>query len=377
MGRRRGHGEGSIYKRSDKRWCGSVDLGWQDGKRRRKNVYGSTQAEVKEKILEVRAAQAAGLPIANDRLTVEQQLLRWLELLPEHLSPNTVDNYRWAVHNHLIPALGKHRLRDLTPTDVTEFLKRKHELGLARSSCYRLRSVLVKAVRQAEIDNVVQRNVAALSSNVAVGVKPGRSLTEEEATALLKAFKGQRLEALFTLMLTMGLRPGEASGLTWEHIDMDLGVLHVRQSLKLQRGQLTLGDVKTPKSRRSLSMPAIATSAIRQHRKRQLEDRMRAGSLWRDSDLVFTTELGTPIDPANLRRSLTQITTATDLGHWTPNELRHSAVSLLSAAGVPIEEIADVVGHDGFRMTTGIYRHVLSPVISAGASPMDEMFGTG
>ena len=177
-------------------------------------------------------------------------------------------------------------------------------------------------------------------------------------------------------MLTMGLRPGEVTGLPWDLVDLDGAVLHVRQSLKREQGALVIGDVKTPKSRRSLAIPAIALVSLKKHRTEQVRERLALGSGRADSGLVFTSEVGTPLDPANVRRILTKVTDAAGLGHWRPNELRHSAVSLLSAAGVPIEEIADLVGHDGTRMTTGIYRHILSPVIDSGVQAMDEMFGT-
>jgi integrase len=109
---------------------------------------------------------------------------------------------------------------------------------------------------------------------------------------------------------------------------------------------------------------------------RQVEERLAAGSAWVDLDLVFTTTIGTPINPSNLRRSFRRVTDAAGLGRWHPHELRHSAASLLSAAGVPLEVVADVLGHDGTRMTALVYRHAVSPTVSAAVAPMESLFGS-
>jgi integrase len=183
----------------------------------------------------------------------------------------------------------------------------------------------------------------------------------------------QSLGAAVTVMITMGLRPGEVLGLGWGHIDLDTSRLDVRRSLKREPGGLRLGDVKTKNSRRSLLMPRLVVERLGAHRHVQRKERL-AASEWHDLDLVFASNRGTLIDPRNFRRHFDKLTEQAGIGKWTPNELRHSAVSLLSAAGVPVEEIADVVGHDGARMTTGVYRHVLAPVVNSAAAPMDDLF---
>jgi integrase len=124
-----------------------------------------------------------------------------------------------------------------------------------------------------------------------------------------------------------------------------------------------------------LDLPTPVVEALRAHRVRQLEERLRAGRAWLDSGLVFTTSVGTPLDPANLRRLFSALTKRAGLGHWTPKELRHSAASLLSASGVPLELVADVLGHDGTRMTAAVYRHAVRPTVAAGAEAMERLFG--
>jgi integrase len=175
--------------------------------------------------------------------------------------------------------------------------------------------------------------------------------------------------------LMLGLRPGELCGLAWEDVDLDAAVLHVRRSLKLEAGRLRLGERKTRRSYRALDLPGPVVEALRAHRVRQVGEWLRAGRAWIDSGLGFTTSVGTPVDPANLRRWFAALTEGAGLGRWTPKELRHSAASLLSAAGVPLELIADVLGHDGTRMTGAVYRHAVRPSVKAGVEPMERLFG--
>lgn len=374
MSKRRGHGEGSIFQRRDGRWVGQIDLGWEEGRRQRKQVYGSTEREVIDRLRELRTTKAMGLPIAEERLTVEQWLSSWLkDHQPLDQSPNTFANYEWIVRCHLVPALGRKRLRNLTVADVNKLLHQRAQSGLSRSSVIRMRLVLASALRAAETEGILARNVAALALVPRLPTSDGRSLTVDEAQRLLDEVRVDRLGAAVTIMLTMGLRPGEALGLGWQHIDFDSDRLDVRRSLKREPGGLRLGDVKTKNSRRSLQMPQLVIDRLQAHRRAQNKERMAAAE-WQDPDLVFPTTRGTLIDPRNFRRSFDKLTDRAGLGKWTPNELRHSAISLLSAAGVPIEEIADVVGHDGTRMTTGVYRHVLAPVVNAAAAPMDDLF---
>jgi len=122
-------------------------------------------------------------------------------------------------------------------------------------------------------------------------------------------------------------------------------------------------------------MPSYVVEALRRHDLRQQAERLTAGRAWADLGLVFTTTLGSPIDPSNFRRDLAALTVRAGLGRWHPHELRHSAASLLSAAGVPLEQIADVLGHHGTRVTAEVYRHSVSPSVSAAAKPMDQLFG--
>lgn len=135
------------------------------------------------------------------------------------------------------------------------------------------------------------------------------------------------------------------------------------------------GDVKTRKSRRTLRLPLIAVAALTAHKISQPEDRLIVGAMWHDHGLVFPSAVGTPLDPSHVRRAFRKICAAAGIGkNWTPRELRHTFVSIMSEQGVPVEEIARLVGHSVTSTTETVYRHELRPVISTGAEVMDAIF---
>jgi integrase len=226
----------------------------------------------------------------------------------------------------------------------------------------------------------VSRNVCLLVDVPTGHVTLSRSLTIAEATSLLQVARGDRLEALYVVGLMCGLRPGELTGLPWTAVDLDAAVLRVTQSLKREQSEtgqvLFIGETKTSTSKRTLDLPQPVVEALKTHRIRQVAERLALGESWTDNGLVFTTEIGTPIDPANLRRAFARLTRKAGLGDWHPHELRHSCASILSAAGVRIEVVADILGHDGPRVTAAVYRHRIDPSIAGAKAPMEAAFGT-
>jgi integrase len=224
---------------------------------------------------------------------------------------------------------------------------------------------------------LVARNVARIAelTPTAKRTEPKRALQPDQARMVLAAFDGHRLGAMFTIMLTVGLRPGEAAGLSWDDVDVDLGRIAIRRSVQLVRGSPALVDtLKTARSRRTIDLPAVAADSLRHHRKRQLQERMAADT-WVDDRLVFATSRGTVLSPANVRRDLASLTESLGLGTWRPNELRHTAASLLSDAGVALEHVADLLGHTNTRMLEQTYRHSVQPSTRAAVAPMDKILG--
>lgn len=375
--RRRGQGEGSVYQRtSDGRWVGTVHLGWEDGKRKRRTVYGRTQGDVVAELQRIRANIAAGLPVPAARLTVGQYLHEWSEqVLPGTVSQPTEDTYRLNIRLYIAPAIGRVRLGKLTPAHVTDMLRTMEARGFAPETQRLARSVLRRALRRAQQEGIIGVNVAAIADGVRVPRAEGRTLTAEQARTLLARARDNRLEAAYVLSLALGLRRGEVLGLAWSDLalDAEAPTLSVRRQLRRGRKDqgLVLAEVKTAGSRRTLHLPRPVVDVLRAHRRRQAGERLARGEAWRDDEgLVFTTPLGTPVEPRNYGRWFSQLAEDAGLGHWSTHELRHSCASLLLAMGVPLEVVSETLGHSSIRVTKDRYGHLLAPARAAAAEAM-------
>ena len=362
---RRGKGEGSIYRRSDGQWVGSVDLGLQGGRRRRKAVYGKTQREVREKLRELQRVVEGGSVPAPANLTVSRFLEDWLErFLPGTVSPRTERIYRNAVGAYIVPTVGSVKLRQLSPAHVSEMLSALEAKGYAPETRRIARAVLRRALRRAEQEGILTRNVAAIADGVKIPHREGRTLTPEQAKVFLGAVKGDRLEAAYVVALALGLRRGELLGLSWDDVELEdtMPLVRIRRQLLRHSGQgVLLADLKTAGSRRTLHLSQPIVDLLRVHRTRQSEEK-RASGIWQNSaNLVFTSTIGTPLDPEAFGRTVPRICKKAELGHWSIHELRHSCASLLLAMGVPLEVVSDTLGHASIRVTMDVYGHLLAP----------------
>jgi integrase len=350
-----------------------------DGKRRKGTA--KTKTEAARKLRELRRAVDAGLPITPGDLTVAALLDQWeRRALPNRkVEPATIARHRASIHA-LKADLGPRRVRALTPEMIEAALDRRADAGAAKASLAKLKTTLGLALAWAERRGNVARNVARVVELPADArkAKPGRSMTAEEAARFLHAAEGSELEAMWTTMLYLGLRPGEAAGLSWDDIDFDRRIIHVRRGRKLdEHGAAIIGETKTAWSVRSLDAPPAVLGSLRAHRQKQNRQRLAAGELWANpEDLVFTSATGRATDPAHVRREFAAAAKRAKLAAgWTPNMLRHTAASLMADAGLPIEELADQLGHRDTRMASLHYRHRLRPTVSGGTIVADVLSG--
>lgn len=376
---RRGNGEGTIHRRADGRWCAAIDVGWAGGKRVRKYIYAKTRRECAAKLAEVQQALTASKPLTPARLTLQQYLDIWLErTVPGAVRPSTEASYRDIVQRHIVPVIGGIRLDKLTPDDVRRFLREKAAEQSARGRSLSTRTVqyihavLRRALEQARRDEVIHRNVAALVSPPRPRQKEIEPLTPDEARQLLDAVKDDRLYALYAVAVALGLRRGEALALRWEDIDLDKATLRVSGTLQRISGELRISEPKTPRSRRVVPLPAVCHEALTSHRARQARERLAAPS-WPHPELVFTTSLGTPIEPRNLNRHFEALCKRAGLRRLRFHDLRHTCASLLLAQGVEPRVIMDTLGHTVIGTTLNLYTHVLPTTRRDAANVMDEV----
>ena len=359
-----GNGEGSIYehKRDGKKvgYRGAYWVYTSEGPKRR-YVQGKTRAEVNQKLTKIMADRDGGMIFDAGSLTVEEYLTRWLEdSVKGTVRPSTYEVHRHMIKPHIIPALGRLKLKDLSPMHVRSFYHEKLDSGLSSATVRKMHSILRKALKQAILDGLIPRNVCEAVKPPKVERKEITPLDREQAKALLEAASGDRLETLYVLAVHTGMREGELLGLKWEDVDLERGVLRLRHALVREGGKTALGDLKTAKSRRSIRLTYAAADALRSHLKCQLEEMERVGSLYETGGLVFATVSGTLINPSNLRnRSFKPLLKRAGLPDICFHDLRHTCATLLLSQGTHPKLVQELLGHATIAMTLDTYSHFL------------------
>ena len=370
----RAHGTGSTVKLSDGRWKGQADLGRdKDGKRVRRTVYGKSSADVERQLRTLLTAKDHGTASTAERQTVAQYLDYWYkESADQRVRYSTGKRYRQIIDQHLTPSLGRIYLDKLGPEQVQALLNAKAKEGQSPRSIQQIRAVLRAALTRAMKWGLVARNVAALVDGPRVPHKAGGYLDASQARQFLEAAQGDRLEALYSVALSLGLRQGEALGLRWQDIDLDHGRLTVANALQRVNGRLELVEVKTNRSRRTVTLPGSVLAGLKEHSERQRFEKRAAGEGWREGGYVFTTTIGTPLDDGNLRRAFWKLLEKAELPKIRFYDLRHSCASLLLAQGVHPRTVMEILGHSNIAVTMNTYSHVFESVHVEAAAAMDR-----
>lgn len=378
-GKRRGRDEGSIYHRaSDDRWVGSVHLGYVDGKRVRKTVYGRTRTEAAEKLRKIQTELDRGTYVHDDQQTTEAYLQWWLtNVLNGTVKDKTADGYRYMIEHYIVPSIGSVKLAKLSPLDVQGLLTGLENRNLSAATRRQVRAILRRALTHAERFELVHRNAAALTEAPrGVTHRIDDALDLDEARRLLNAVEGHPLEALVTVALCLGLRKGEILALKWSNVDLVIGTLTVSATLSRRTGHgLVETEPKTERSRRTVPLPEVCIRVLKEHRLSQLETRLAAGDAWADGDYIFTTPIGTPIDPRNLTTDFHALTEKAGLGRRRFHALRHSAASLMLAQDVPLSTISTILGHASYAITADVYARVDDSLKQRAALAMDAALG--
>ncbi len=366
MPKRRGHGEGALYKRKDAkgrtRWCAEVYIGVDaEGKRQVLRFSSLKQDEVSKWLTKTLNELHLGRAVWNSRESVGDFLDDWIAG-KGNLSERVRLDYERIIRRHIKPAIGRIRLSRLAPADVRRLYAAKEHEGLSPSRVRQIHAVLRKALADAEKWGKVGRNAAALVDAPKVPDREMQALDVHQARAFVAAVKGDPLEALYILALTTGMRQGELLGLKWSAIDWHNSLLSVQRSLARVTGKgLVLKENKTKKSRRAVELSPFALDALRRHAERQDALHREAGASWQQTGLVFTNARGGALDPSNLLDRHYALLWAAGLPRIRFHDLRHSAASILLAMGVNPKHVQELLGHTRISTTLDIYSHVQRP----------------
>lgn len=372
---KRANGEGHVSKRADGRWEAKVTL--SDGTRR--SIYRKTRSEANAALIKAQRDLAQGLPVVAEKQTVGEYLTSWLDSAAHGLAPRTLTRYRSHVTHSLIPALGHIRLAKLSAQSIQALYAAKLADGVAPGTIRQMHAVLRRALGEAAQMDLVPRNVATLVKVPRALRHEMRVLSPDEARTLLAAVEDDRLEALYVVALTTGMRLGELLALRWVDVDLhtQAPALHVQATLRFRNAETYFFDPpKTPQSRRRIGLSATATEALRRHRARQNEERLVAGAAWRDDNLVFCTPFGRAICGNHLSgRDFPALLARANLPRIRFHDLRHSCATLLLRRGIHPKVVSELLGHSTVTMTLDRYSHVLPDMQQAAMEAMDGLLG--
>jgi integrase len=346
---KRGSGEGSIFQNKRGQWVGSLRyVDALTGERKRRVVYGKSQTEARRKLKEARSRVEAGAPVRDSAKTVGAWLAEWREgaLAASSRSASTKNGYKMLSRKHLDPApFGAIALDRLRPSDVDRLILSLREKKLSDSSVRQIYITLRLAIDDAVRDGLVAANVAAKVKPPRVVRKEARFLSPGEVARLLEATEGSRYHSLFGFIARTGVRKSEALNTKWTDVDLEAAIYRVP-------------GTKTASSRRMLPLSPSLVALLKQRRREQLEERLRAGSEWTNAGLVFTTETGTALGGRNTLRALMTAARKAKLDGVCVHTLRHSAATTWLENGVNLKAVSELLGHSNISTTADIYGHV-------------------
>jgi integrase len=373
----RANGDGDVFPRKNKAGKITSYRGayfGPDGKRR--YVSGKTKEEARRNLRRARGEAERGLVFDADNLQVGEYLDRWLsDSVNDTVKATTFERYEQIVRLHLKPALGRVKLKGLTPAHVRGLYREKLEAGSSARTVRYIHTTLHKALKQAVMDGLIPRNVTESVKPPQPSREEMHPLTPEQAKLLLEiAHKAtDRLEALYVLAIHTGLRQGELLGLKWDDVDLEDGFLQVRRTLTITKDGPVFTSPKTAGSRRSVKLTSKAIEALKRHLERQLGEIDRVGSLWIENGLIFASETGEPLNRHNLiRRSFKPLLKRAGLPQIRFHDLRHTCATLLLTRNVNPKIVSEMLGHSSIAITLDTYSHVLPNMRDQAAAAMEE-----
>jgi len=369
MTKKRGQNMGSVYRRNDGRWVGAVSV---EGKQQYK--YFKTQREAREWVQKTTIQVDEGLTYLSTRTTFKEFMQYWLDSVEPSIRSNTIRQYAYVVNNHIPDRLGRVKLLDLRPDMIQVLINMKLDEGLSTRTVELIYAVLRRALNQAVQQGILLRNPI---KGVAKP-KPKRpemvTLTDTQVRTLLLAVRGTRYDALYQIAVTTGMRKGEILGLKWGDLDWGNCRLHVqRQLLRIPNEGLVFSEPKSKAGRRVIVVGKATIDKLRTHQTLQQKERQFAGDRWQESDLIFPSTIGTPMEPRNVIRHFKDTLREAFLPNVRFHDLRHTAATLMLQQGTHPKIVQERLGHASISLTLDTYSHVIPTMQEEVAAKIDEL----
>lgn len=371
---KRGNGEGSIRLRPDGRWEARYYL--PDGSRR--SIMGKTRTEVVRKLAEVLRDLDRGVTAPKDgRTTFGAYLDSWLITKKPEIEHSYWVRCEAYIRLYVKPGLGRTPLVKLMPGQLSKLYAHRLEQGAAPNTVRHMHATIHAALEDALRLDLIARNVADLVRPPKAPHLEMKTYTPEQANQLLEAAKGDRLEALYVLMLTSACRLGELLGLRWSAVDLERGEMQVTSALKDVGGLKWLGRPKTPHSRRNIPLTPLAVQSLKRHKVTQAKEKLANGGDWNPEQLVFVTSVGTSYERTNWRvQQYARMLERAKLPYIRPHDLRHTAATLLLLEGVQPLVVSEMLGHASVAFTLATYGHVQAEMRKPARDAMERLFGS-
>lgn len=365
----RGRNEGSLHQRPNGTWRAQLCL---NGKRVSRGFRLKADAQTWLRDFQVKISQ--GLNYQASLITLEEYLLQWLENYSPSLREKTADQYSRTINKHIIPNIGKVPLKDLSLVRVEQFyatlIQNQVSIRTVRITHVVLHRSLDKAVRY----GLLTHNPTQGATLPRYRHGDMKILDESQVSHFLVAAQDSTYQGLYHLAVTTGMRLGELVGLKWSDIHFKTGAISIQRQVQVVRGKgWTFQEPKTRSGRRTVKVGEGCLQSLRVQLEKQQFQKALVGERWQDFDLVFTSKVGTPIDPSNLRLNFKRVLYQAGLPQIRFHDLRHTAASLMLNKGIPFIVVSRILGHSKPSITLDIYGHLLTDMLDEAARIMDEL----
>lgn len=368
MSKKRGQGEGGISRRKDGLWIAQISI-----QGHRISKYFKTQREGLDWLQEMRNQMQAGLTMTGAQMSLSEYLDQWLGTIRESVRQKTLLQYTQIVHGHIVPMLGKIKLKDLRPDQIQALYNAKMDSGTSARTVILIHAVLHRALKQALKMGIIGRNPADAVTRPRFRRKEMRTLSDAQVRSFLSFAEGNRFKVLYWLAVTTGLRQGELLGLKWSDMDWVNRRLRIVRQLQRLSGGLVFSEPKSAAGRRVIVLGVGTLEKLRNQQDLQFEELRSAGESWVENDLIFPSTSGTPMDPSNLYHGFKALLKTAGLPDIRFHDLRHTAATLMLQQGVHPKVVQERLGHSDITLTLNTYSHVLPAMQEEAAEKLDEL----
>jgi integrase len=366
---KRGQNEGSVYKRKrDGLWVAQVTI---QGKHVSK--YFKSQKDARVWLQDTISQIQIGLSLSSAKKTVGEHLTEWLDSYKASVRPKTIEQYSQIVRQHIMPYLGQIKLKDLRPDQIQALYTLKLNSGVSPRTVILVHAVLHRSLLMALKWGMIGRNPVDAVNRPKFKRKEMKTLNDTQARTFLSNAQGTRFEVLFWLAIATGLRQGELLGLKWSDVEWNQRRLRITRQVQRLHGGLEFTEPKSAAGKRVIVLGTGTTEKLRRQLEILTEQRLLAGELWKECDMVFPSTIGTPMDPSNLYHEFKRILKKAGLPDIRFHDLRHTAATLMLQQGTHPKVVQERLGHSDISLTLNTYSHVLPSMQEEAAERLEEL----